>query len=228
MDTYQTEEEQIEAIKKWWKANGNAILLALVISVSVIFGWRAWQDHHQTQVETASVAFQNLLEASQKLMSVQGELSAELVEVKSVDSFANTVIEEHGDSQYAVHAHLLLAKKAVLLEAYDEAETHLKTVLRKKPESAVELMTRYRLAKVLLAKEAYEEANKVLSVSQTGSFSAAFTELKGDIALAQGQPEEAKVLYSQAMELGQSDDSGEGSSRPMLEMKYHDLAGDEE
>ena len=40
MDVYKTEEEQVEAIKKWWNENGKSIIVGIVVGITAIFGWR--------------------------------------------------------------------------------------------------------------------------------------------------------------------------------------------
>ena len=44
MDIHRTEEEQVEAIKTWWKANGTSVIVGVVLGVAVIFGVRYWFD----------------------------------------------------------------------------------------------------------------------------------------------------------------------------------------
>jgi predicted negative regulator of RcsB-dependent stress response len=48
-----TEEEQIEALKRWWEENGKQTLLGIALIVGGYFGWQAWTDHG---VEQASAA----------------------------------------------------------------------------------------------------------------------------------------------------------------------------
>ena len=37
-----TEEEQIEALKRWWDENGKQVVLAIVLTVGGYFGWQAY------------------------------------------------------------------------------------------------------------------------------------------------------------------------------------------
>ncbi len=55
MDVYRTDEEQVEALRKWWLENGKSVIAGIVIGFSAIFGWRAWQDHTIVQAEAARV-----------------------------------------------------------------------------------------------------------------------------------------------------------------------------
>jgi predicted negative regulator of RcsB-dependent stress response len=63
LDVYNTEDEQVEAIKKWLKDNGKSAIFGIVLGFSAIFGWRAWQSHEVEQAETASEIYQSTLVA---------------------------------------------------------------------------------------------------------------------------------------------------------------------
>ncbi|MEX2327847.1 MAG: tetratricopeptide repeat protein, partial [Pseudomonadales bacterium] len=41
----ETDEEQIEAIKKWWDENGKSILIGIVLALGGVFGYQAWDNH---------------------------------------------------------------------------------------------------------------------------------------------------------------------------------------
>ncbi len=62
MDTYRTEEEQVEAIGRWWNENGRSIIISIVLALSAGFGWQAWKDHDLQQSESASHEYQLLLQ----------------------------------------------------------------------------------------------------------------------------------------------------------------------
>jgi len=34
VESYRTEEEQVEALKRWWKENGTGILVAILLAVA--------------------------------------------------------------------------------------------------------------------------------------------------------------------------------------------------
>ena len=40
----ETDEEQIEAIKKWFEDNGISLVLAIVLGLGGTFGYRAWEN----------------------------------------------------------------------------------------------------------------------------------------------------------------------------------------
>ena len=66
MDVYNTEEEQVEAIKKWWNENGKSIIAGIIIGVIAIFGWRSYENHTAMQAKAASILYEQLLVASRK------------------------------------------------------------------------------------------------------------------------------------------------------------------
>ena len=119
MDVYQTEEEQIEAIKKWWQENGKAIVFGVVVGLSTIFGWRSWQTHVAQQAEAASGLYQQLL------ISVRDDKSDE------AKTAAQKIIKDYDDTTYAVLARLMLAKFAIADKELDTAEEHLRTAMEK-------------------------------------------------------------------------------------------------
>ena len=42
-DSYRTEEEQVEALKAWWRENGKSTVVAIAMAVMGVFGWQGWQ-----------------------------------------------------------------------------------------------------------------------------------------------------------------------------------------
>src|SRR3990167_2870451 len=50
------EQEQLEALKAWWKENGNRLLGVLLIAVVAMGGWRGWQYYQNKQGKEAARA----------------------------------------------------------------------------------------------------------------------------------------------------------------------------
>ena len=63
MDQYRTEEEQVEALRRWWDENGKSTIAAIVIALAAGFGWQAWKANDQQQRENASDIYQAMLQA---------------------------------------------------------------------------------------------------------------------------------------------------------------------
>ena len=62
MVEHKTEEEQIEAVKRWWSENGRVVVIAVLIGVSGSFGWQFWQDYKQERREQAALEYWQLVE----------------------------------------------------------------------------------------------------------------------------------------------------------------------
>lgn len=209
MDVYHSEDEQIEALKKWWEENGKSILAGIVLGLGAIFGWRAWQDHIREQAESASQLYQEMLE------TVSKDGNSLTVEDKT-----DQIITQYGKTTYAVFSKLAQARLAVQKDDYATAETDLRWALDNNSEDNLEHLIRIRLARVLAAQEKYQEAKTLLNVRKTGAFAAGYNELKGDIAKQEGNIEAARTAYQQALTKKRATP---GTDTSILEMKLDDL-----
>ena len=45
---YQTDDEVVESIKGWWKNNGSALFVGVLIVLVGNFGWRYYKNHQTT------------------------------------------------------------------------------------------------------------------------------------------------------------------------------------
>ena len=109
MSDMRTEEEQVEAIKNWWKENGRSTVIGVVIAAVAVFGWRGWQDYERETAEAASALYQSLVQQSQ--LQPGESLSDE--RLKSTAYIANQLKTDYSGSTYSLYASLWLAKHAV-------------------------------------------------------------------------------------------------------------------
>lgn len=205
MSEYRTDEEQAEALKKWWNENGKFIIAGVVIGIGAIFGWRGYNTHQAQQAVEASVLYEQMIIASREDDS------------ENVAVYANRILENYKSSTYATFATLMLAKQAAETGELDEAETHLRWVLNNSSQEEFEHVARLRLARVLIAGEKLDQADKTLKVSNTGDFSSRYEELRGDILVKQNRVDEARQAYEKALA-----NSADGNN-PILQMKLDDL-----
>lgn len=207
MSDHLTEEEQLEALKRWWKENGKLIVLAVVVAVGGYFGWGAWQDQQRAQAEAASAQYEQLLNS---LRTPEQELSSELVEEI-----------KQGSDLYAYNAALIKARTAVQKGELDAAVEQLQWVLEQSPGAAVTHLTRLRLARVLAAQGNQDAALAELQGKEpTASFASEYAEARGDILLAQGKTDDARSAYEFAL---QNLTSPQQSRAAVLQMKIDNL-----
>jgi len=189
VDSYRTEEEQVEALKRWWKENGRSVVLGVVLAVGLGVGWQAWQKSRDVAAENASVAFQQML----ALLAAEEETGA-----GPARELAQRLKDEHRGSTYAQFAALHLARLAVQEEDLATAEQELRWVLAMADEgSDLHRVARLRLARVLGATGDLSAALDLLSV-QGEAYAASYALARGDLLLGDGREAEALAAYRQA------------------------------
>ncbi|MCK2148946.1 tetratricopeptide repeat protein [Marinobacter alexandrii] len=211
MAELRTEEEQVQAIKDWWKKNGSSLLIGIGAALAIVFGWQAWQNHEAQQRTEAANQFANLLNA---FSDQSDEASGE-----TVAFVAQTLREDYTDSAYAVYGNLILARQQLMAGESEAAIEALKWALEKSGEQqALTLVVRSRLARAQFDAGQYDEALVTINeAAEADSFNAIFSELRGDILLAQGDRDGARDAYLAAREQSQQGRSG------ILELKLSDL-----
>ena len=55
------EEENIEALKKWWDENGKPLLFFAIFVIGGYGAWLLWQNSQATDAETASDLYEEVL-----------------------------------------------------------------------------------------------------------------------------------------------------------------------
>lgn len=212
MDIYATEEEQVEAIKKWWKENGTSVILGLVIGLAALFGWRAWQAKINVSGEQASTLF--------------SKLNSLIAEKKYEDAAAagQQLMDNFEETPYASFAALMLANVAVDSGDTELAAQQLRWVADHASLAEIKFTASLRLARLYLSNGDADAAWALITVLEADSKRSSVHELKGDILLAKNKPEKAKNAYLQALALTPS---GPGANS-LLEMKLDDLGGSRE
>jgi len=212
MAEYETEEQQVEALKKWWSDNAFAVLLGVGLGLLLIFGYRYWQGAQLNKAEMASSKFTTMLE------SLDNEDDG-----KKFLSLVGDIRDKHTDSPYAVMASLAEARFQVENNQLDEAETALRWAIDKGSFSELAPIARLRLARVLNAMDRHEEALSTLESVKSTAFAGHVEEIRGDIHLDLGDKVEAVSAYKRAQSSNSSASDG-----ITLQMKIDDLAGDDQ
>ena len=204
MSAYQTEEEQVEALKRWWKENGTSIIAGAVIGLGGIFGWQAWGNYQDRTGKEASLAFSQLVSAEQQGDAESASKQAELLRL------------EYEGSSYAIFAALTQAR--LKLDAGDKvaARSQLEWAVENADDESLKSLSQLNLARLLLSEGELEAAAKLAAI-ESGGFAGDFAQLRGDIALQQGDKQAAFDAYTLAM-------TQEPTNRNLLQMKLDDLA----
>ncbi len=205
---HSSEEEQIEALKRWWQSYGKLTVAAILIGIVVSFGWRYWQQREVRLGDMASMTYEQVLadQAQQKTQLFQDE--------------ANQLIKDYKRTPYADLAALLQAKQAVIDKKFGLAEEKLRWVMAHANSTAIKQIARLRAARVLLAEKKLADALTLLNTVDNETFRPAIDEVQGEIYLAQGKQGQARTAYQAALKGLPSQDL----SRPILQMKLNQLA----
>ena len=218
VETYRTEEEQVEALKNWWQENGRSTVLAIVVALGLGFGWQGWQVSKNEQIEKSSAVYQNLIET----LDVYEEDGSNDSRTTAI-YLANELKENYSDSTYAYYAALYLAKFAVEKRDLETAESELRWVLTRSPGFDIELITQQRLGRVLAARGDIKQSLSILSNTNTGKYASGYARAKGDIYLSVNKNAKALEAYQQAKTLDL--DAG-GTGQSYLDMKIKHLSPD--
>ncbi|MBE9538417.1 MAG: tetratricopeptide repeat protein [Proteobacteria bacterium] len=192
METYRTEEEQVEAMRRWWDENGRSTIVAIVLALSAGFGWQAWKDYNQERTENASYVYQAMLE------SLNGS-AADEKEFTEVIDLAEQLKSEYTGTSYAQFAALHLAKLAAKRNDLEEAKAQLQWVLGKAPaKSDIADIARLRLARVLASAGDTDQALAILAKGKGGAYAASYAIAQGDVYMQLDRPEDASNSYAEA------------------------------
>lgn len=184
----ETEEQQIEAAKKWWKENGSSIITGLLLGLAALFGYRYWQDWQAGMADQASLVYAGMLN------------DAEQGDVRSADDKAGTLIADYSKTPYASLAALLLARHRVEEDNPDAAASQLQWVVDNGNNVYLRDIARLRLARVQLALEDGAAALATIGTTEAAdNHGGLFEELRGDIHAANGEHALAAEAYAAAL-----------------------------
>ena len=202
MERYETEEQQVEAIKRFWKENGTALIVGAVLGIGGLYGWRYYNTAQKDAQEAASAAYQ--------------AASADLQKDEKGFGQAQAYIDQHGDSGYAYLMALELAQQAIERKDLAEASKQLSYVAEKAELSALKAIATIRLARVQLEQGQNDAALASIEKVTDEAFAGQTQEVKGDVYMAQQLFDKARAAYSAALE--------KDSNNPVVKMKLDSLA----
>ncbi|MEY8200209.1 MAG: tetratricopeptide repeat protein [Colwellia sp.] len=205
MEIYQTEEQQVEAIKSYWQQNGNTIIAGIALGFAGFIGFNLYQDNKLEQEMIVSDSYQALIEQSGK-------------DAKDFIANGERFISENGNNSYVTLTALALAKESATHKDWQQVQKQLTTAIESAPTDGIKAIASLRLARVQVQLEQYSDALTTLNSNLPESFTAAIEEIKGDTYLQQGKNDLARSAYQAAI-------AADGiTTSPSLQIKLDDLA----
>ncbi len=210
MDPYVTEDQQVEALRQWWKENALSIVAGTVLGLVAVLGVRTWLEWNNRQAESASIEY----------TQVQNALTSR--DNAQIQERARKLMDEFPGTPYGVLA--AFAQGSALIEKGDltGAQGPLTWAIERADKPYLKGLAQLRLARLALEQNNLPRAQELADQAALAGYTSQARELQGDIALAKGDQEGAKTAYRQALAgLPKGEQAGE-----MLRMKLDDLGGE--
>jgi len=208
VEDYLSEKEQWEWLKTQVRENAPAVMVAIVLAVGIVFGWRWWQGHLDAARLAAGAKYMQMVQALDA-----GDRSQALVLLGALERDAP-------HSPYTDQAKLLVARVYVDEGALDKAAAELAGVSRDSRDPELAMIARLRLARVQIAQGKPDNAFATLGGAPSGAFAAPYHEVRGDAYYAKGERAAALTEYRSAQE------AGAGSDSALLGLKIADLSAE--
>src|SRR5258708_31348195 len=139
MSTYDLEEqEQLGALKAWWKEHGGAIVLGVTLVLAAIGAWSAWTWYQRSQSAQAAVLYDTLQKA------------ARANDLKTTRETAAAILENFPRSASAPLAAQASAKLQFQAGDLKTARAQLQWVIEHAGSDEIRSIATLRLASVLL------------------------------------------------------------------------------
>ncbi|MEB6533083.1 tetratricopeptide repeat protein [Pantoea sp. JZ29] len=205
MEVYSNENEQVDALRRFFANNGKALAIGVVIGIAALGGWRYWSSHEQDSAKTVSAEYQKLTSA----MQVSKPETLEAV---------NTFARENSNT-YGALAALDLAKQYVDSNQLDKAESLLQNGLKDTKDANLQAVINLRLARIQLQQKQADAALKTLDGVKGDGWTAIVADIRGEALLSKGDKQGARDAWSKGVE---SDASP--ALKQMMQMKMNNLS----
>jgi len=206
---YETDQEQIEAIKSWWGQNGNWVIGGFIVFIMAYIGYNWYQSSAEKHRFEASATYDQLLL----------NMTSATPDAEQRQSLTSLLKSDYADLGYGALAALIEAKAAVDSGDLDKALVELEWA-QKNGDKSLQAVVLYRKAQVQYAQNNLDAAITTLNAIEGDGHQALSFELKGDILLEQGKRDEARNAYKAAVDLS----ADQSVNNPFLKIKLDDLA----
>lgn len=180
------EQEQLDAVKAFWKTWGNLITWVLIAALAAYAGWNGWKWYERDQGQKAGAMFDELSRAVQA------------GDAEKAGRIFTDLSSRYPRSAFAEHGGLAAAQLQVDKGQADTAKATLTWVATNGRQDELQAVARLRLAGLLLDAKQYDEALKQLAGIKSPEFEALAADRRGDVLSAQGKADEAKAAYQAA------------------------------
>jgi predicted negative regulator of RcsB-dependent stress response len=180
------EQEQLDALKAFWKQYGNLITWTVILALLAFAGWRYWQHRQAQQGLEAGAMYEELDRA---------------VDAADLDRTARVLADlqqRFPKTAFAAQGALLAARLQAEKGQADAAKASLGWLLSTVEDVDFQAMARLRLAVVLADAGQHDEALKTLDAPLPAPYEALQADRRGDVLALKGDKPGALAAYQRA------------------------------
>lgn len=206
MEVYSNENEQVDALRRFFAQNGKALVVGVIIGVGALTGWHYWNTHQEGNHQEASKIYQ--------------QVSVGLDSNKPETLEAAAKFASENSNTYGALASLDLAKRYVDGNQLDKAVAQLQSGLKDTKDANLQAVLNLRLARVQLQLKQPDEVLKTLDAVKGDGWTAIVADVRGEALLSKGDTKGARDAWNKGIG---SDASP--ALKEMLQMKMNNLPG---
>ncbi|WP_243042933.1 YfgM family protein [Dyella sedimenti] len=200
------EYEQSERVQQWLRQNGLSIVVGIAIGLVGIFGWQQWNKHKAEHQGDAANLYQ------------QVQVAVASGKTEGADALIDQLTKDYTDTPYAMFAMSDRAARQVQAKQLDKALESLGWAEGHAGDPNLKALVQVRIARVLLAQGKAADALAALDRMPPKSYEGVAQELRGDVLVKLGRPDDARKAYEAAK-------AALGENAPhSVQMKIDDLA----
>jgi len=205
VEIYENENDQVDAIKRFFAENGKALAVGVVLGIGALVGWRYWASHQEDTAKASSQAYEDAISALSA-----GKPEAIAAAEKFVADNKNT---------YGALAALELAQQYVDKNELEKAAAQLQLGLGATSDENLQSMINVRLARVQVQLKQQDAALKTLDAVKGESWAAIVADLRGEALLSKGDKQGARTAWENGVKNNASPALSE-----MMQMKINNLS----
>ena len=205
MEIYENENDQVDAIKRFFAENGKALAVGVILGVGALVGWRYWNSHQIESARSASLSYQ----------TVVSSLSAG----KAEDLSAAEKFAADNKNTYGALASMELAQQFVDQNQLEKAAAQLQQGLAATSDENLNAVITLRLARVQVQLKQADTALKTLESVKGEGWAAIVADLRGEALLSKGDKQGARSAWEAGVKSNASPALSE-----MMQMKINNLS----
>lgn len=205
MEIYSNEDDQTDAVKRFFASNGKMLLVGIVIGVGALLAWHYWNSHQSSSAMETSLAYQTAMTS----------LNADKPEtLANAGKFVTDT-----PNAYGALAALELAQQYIDKNDLAGAVTQLQQGLKDTRDVNLQAVINVRLARIQIQQQQADAALKTLDAVKGEGWTAIVADVRGEALLNKGDRKGAYHAWSKGVASNASP-----ALREMMQMKINNLS----